>query len=121
MTAPNIVNVTNILGKTVGYSVTTSLASTGVENPLNSNKVFKINTINCSNRGATNTTISVTVYKGGSVHYYITYNVTVPLGSTLVIVNKNDNNFYLEEGDSIYAQAGANSTIQLLISYEEIS
>lgn len=121
MAAPNIVNVATITGKTAGYAVTTSLASTGVTNPAGSNKVFKINTINCSNIGNTNTTISVTVYKGGTTQYYIAYGVTVPLGSTLIVVNKNDNNFYLEEGDTIYAQAGANSTLQLLISYEEIS
>lgn len=48
MAAPNIVNVTTIIGKTAVLAVTTS-ATAIVTNSAGSNKVFKINSLNISN------------------------------------------------------------------------
>ena len=122
MAAPNIVNVTTIVGKTVGVGVTTGLASTGVSNSAGSNKVFKINSITCANIDGTNSAdISVSIYKNQSTDYYIARTVTVPADASLVILGKDSNPVYLEENDSIRALASANSVLQLVISYEEIS
>lgn len=52
MTAPNIVNVTTIIGKTAVLAVTTS-ATAIVTNSAGSNKVFKINSLNISNVNGT--------------------------------------------------------------------
>lgn len=122
MANPNIVNVTTILGKTVGYAVTTGLAGIGVSNTPNSNKIFKINSITCANIDGTNSAdISVSVYKNQSTDFYLARTITVPADASLVILGKDSNPLYLEENDSLRALASANSVLQLLVSYEEIS
>lgn len=122
MAAPNIVNVSQIYGRTVGYAVTTSLASTGVVNPSNSGKVFKLNAIHCANiDGVASADITVSVYKGGTTHFYLAWTIAVPADASVVILGKDSNPIYLEEGDAIWAQASANGDLQLLISYEDIS
>lgn len=121
MTAPNIVNVASITGKTTGYAVTTSLASTGITNPANSNQVIKVNSIACTNISGATAQITVSVYKAGTTHFYLAYVISVPAGSSLLVSSKNVNPVYLEEGDSIHAQASASGVFTLVASYEVIS
>ena len=63
--------------------------------------------------------ISVSVYDG-SADRYIAYTISVPADATQVLSTK-ETYFYLEEGDSIRAIAGAASRLQLVIGYEDIS
>ena len=122
MAAPNIVNVATITAKTVGYAVTTSLASTGVSNAASSGKVFKINSITCANVDGTNAAdISVSIYKNQTTDFYLAKTITVPADASLVVLGKDSNPIYLEENDSIRAIASATGDLELVISYEEIS
>lgn len=117
MAAPNIVGVTTITGKTAVANVSTTAANV-VANPAASNKVLKINSLYISNAntgGAAN--ISVEIFRS-TVGYGILLNGTVPVGGALTIVDKN---IYLEEGDAVRATSSANSYLQAVCSYEEIS
>ena len=119
MAAPNMVNVTTITGKTAAANVTTS-ASNLVSNTASSGKVFKVNSLIISNVDGTNSAdISASFYRS-SVEYFIAKTIPVPADSTLVAISK-ENPLYLEEGDSIRVTASANSDLQAVCSYEEIS
>ena len=124
MTAPNIVNVTTITGKTNVVSLTTTNATLVVENPVSSNKVFKINSLVVSNVDGTNAAdITVSLYSEdniGGTATQIVSTVSVPADASLVVIDKNTS-IYLEEDKSIGATAGAANDLKVVCSYEEIS
>lgn len=120
MANPNIVDVTSIFGKTVGQAVTTS-ATAIVTNSASSGEIFKINSLIVSNIDGTNAAdITAYVYKNQTDAYYLSYTISVPEDSTLVVISK-DTSIYLEENDSILLQASANSDLSAVCSYEVIS
>ena len=117
MAAPNIVGVTTITGKTAVQALTTS-ATAIVTNSAASGKVFKINALYVSNvDGATAADINVDLYRS-STAYHIAKTVSVPADATLDIISKS---IYLEEGDTLRLTASANSDLEAVCSYEEIS
>ena len=121
MAAPNIVNVTTITGKLTPYAVTNTLASTGVANATSSGKLLRVNSIIASNvLGSAASTLSVTVYRG-TTHTCLVKTLPVPANASVVILGKADGGLNLEEGDTLYAQAGASSAVEMLVSYDEIS
>jgi hypothetical protein len=121
MAAPNLVNTTSIIGRTTAYAVTESLATTGVQNPANSNKLLRLSTIIAANKSAATVALSVTHFRA-STHRYIASTIPVPANASIVILSKVDGGgLNLEEGDAIHALAGAAGALDLLISYEEIA
>ena len=117
MTAPNIVNVTTITGKTAVQAVGTS-ATAIVTNSASSNKVFKVNALYVSNVDGTNSAnINVDLFRS-SVAYHIAKTITVPADSTLDIISKP---IYLEEGDALRLTASVASDLEAVCSFEEIS
>jgi hypothetical protein len=118
MAAPNLKQPVTITGKTAVYSCTASLAS-ALSNGAASGKVLKVNVVRASNLTTNIANVDVTVYRS-SAHSYISKTANVAPGGLLVVVDKNEF-IYLEEGDAIYAKANATSTIDLTITYEDIS
>ncbi len=119
MAAPNLKNPTTITGKTARYAVTTSLAA-ALSNAAASGKALKINSIFCANvDGAVAADISVSIYNG-TTDFYLAKTLTVPADATQILSTK-ESYFYLEEGDSLRAQASAAGDLELVIGYEEIS
>jgi UDP-glucose 6-dehydrogenase len=117
MANPNIVNVTAIYGKTAVLAVTTT-ATAIVTNSAASNKVFKVNALYVSNiDGTNNAEITVDVFRS-SVAYRIASTIVVPADATLDVIS---NPIYLEEGDSLRLTANANSDLEAVCSYEDIS
>jgi hypothetical protein len=117
MAAPNIVNVVTITGKTAVMAVTTS-ATAIVTNSAASGKVFKVNALYVSNVDGTNVAdINVDIFRS-STAYHIGKTISVPADATLDVINKS---FYLEEGDALRLTASANSDLEAVCSYEEIS
>ena len=119
MAAPNIVNVTTITGKTAVQQVTTA-ATAIVTNAAASNKVFKVNALYIANvDGTNNADITVALYRSSaSISYKIAHTVAVPADATLDVISKS---IYLEEGDDLRLTASANSDLEAVCSYEEIS
>ena len=117
MAAPNIVNVATITGKTAVLAVTTS-ATAIVTNSAASGKVFKVNALYVSNvDGTNNADINVDLYRSTTA-YHVAKTVNVPADATLDIISKA---LYLEEGDTLRLTASANSDLEAVCSYEEIS
>jgi len=118
MAAPNIVNVTQITGKSVGVLVTTS-TQTPLTNPASSGEVYKVNTIIAANvNGTAAASVTVALFRN-SVEYRVASGIFVPAGASLVVVSK-DAAFYMEEGDALRIRASQNSYIHAIISYELI-
>jgi hypothetical protein len=124
MANPNIVNVTDIRGKTAVVDLSTTNATLVVENAAASGKVFKINTIIVSNVDGTNAAdITVSLYSEdniGGTATQIVSTVSVPADASLVVLSK-DTSIYLEEDKSIGATASAANDLKVVCSYEEIS
>jgi hypothetical protein len=117
MTAPNIVAVATISGKTAVQAVGTS-ATAIVTNSSGSGKVIKVNALYIANIDGVNAAdITVDVYRSAT-SYPIAYTISVPADATLDLMSKS---IYLEEGDSLRCLASATSKLTAVCSYEEIS
>lgn len=119
MAAPNIVNVTSILGKTTAAALDTTLTTSLLANAASSNKLLKLNSIIVANKDGTNAAEVTISWYNGSTDFYLAYTVNVPADSTLIVMGK-DSPIYLEEGQSIRGGASANGDLDVIISYEEL-
>ena len=124
MAAPNIVNVSTIIGKSATVALTSTSQTTLVSNAASSGKVFKINMIQVANvDGANAADVTVDVHSaaaGGGTAYSLVSTISVPADASLVAVDKGTA-LYLEEDRSITATAGTASDLEVIVSYEEIS
>lgn len=124
MAAPNIVNVSNILGKTNVVDLTTTNATSVVSNAASSGKVLKVNTLIVSNvDGNSPYDITINLYSqaaAGGTATQIASTISVPADATLVVIDKSTS-IYLEEDKSIGAIASSASKLKVVCSYEEIS
>ncbi len=120
MAAPNIVGVTNILGKTNTVPLLYTTANTIVSNPVSSGSVYKINSLLVTN---SNTSVSCDItstFVRTGANTKLASTITIPTKSTLVVLSK-DIGIYLEEGDSITVLASSNNCLEAVCSYEVIS
>jgi hypothetical protein len=122
MANPNIVNVTDIRGKTEVAQVTSSAVAI-VANGASSNKVIKVNSLVISNVDEDNHEITVDVFRSSSARR-VAHKIVVPASASLVIISK-DSGIYLEEGDSLRLTGSgeefSNNDLEAVCSYEEIS
>ncbi len=119
MAAPNLINISSVTGKITGNVLTTS-NSTLVVNAALSNNLVKINYIVISNaNGTSSADVTFGLLKNNVSTFFISYTINVPADSTFVAATK-DMQIYLEENDSLYAYASANSVLQSLVSYDLI-
>lgn len=124
MAAPNIVNVTSIIGKSAVVDLTSTSATSVVSNAAASGKVFKIESLIVANVDGVNAAdITINYYSAaalGGTATQIVSTVSVPADSSLVVIDRGTS-IYLEEDRSIGATAGSANDLKVLISYEDIS
>ena len=123
MAAPNIVNVTSIIGVTTAVGLSTTAVTTFLSNADASGKVLKINTVVAAGIGTGQGNITLKYHlaaAGAGTSIALANTITVPTGASLVIIGK-DNPIYLEENRSLTAQASAADNIAIVCSYEDIS
>ena len=124
MTAPNIVDVSTIIGKSATVALSSTSQTTLVSNAASSGKVFKINMIQVANVDGTNAAaVTVDVHSaaaGGGTAYSLVSTISVPADASLVALDK-ATSIYLEEDRSITATAGTANDLEVIVSYEEIS
>lgn len=124
MAAPNIVNVTTIIGKSATVALSTTSQTDLVSNASGSGKVFKINMIQVANVDGTNACdVTVDLHSaaaGGGTAYSLVSTISVPADASLVVLDKSTA-IYLEEDRSITATAGTGGDLEVIVSYEEIS
>lgn len=123
MAAPNIVNVTNIYGKTTYLTPANATSNVLLANAAGSGKVFKVNMIvaaNVDGTSAVDTTVAInTAAAGSGTSYPLVSTVSVPADASLIVTDKSTS-FYLEEDKSVVVTSGTSSKIAYTISYEEI-
>ena len=124
MAAPNIVNVSSILGKTDQYALTTTNQTTILNNAASSDNVLKVNMIQVANVDGTYACdITIDVHSaddGAGTAFSLVSTVSVPADASLIVIDKNTA-IYLEEDMSITATAGTASDLEVIISYEQIT
>ena len=124
MAAPNIVNVSTIIGKSATVALASTNATAIVSNAASSGKVFKINMIQIANVNGTNACdATVNLYSQddiGGTAYALAKTISVPADASLVVLDKSTA-VYLEEDRSIGAIAGTANDLTVVVSYEEIS
>jgi hypothetical protein len=123
MAAPNLIGATTINGKTTGANLTSTSATTVLNNASDSGKCLKVNTLNVSNYTGTAAAITIGWYNAanvGGTSFAIAGNMTVPANATLNIIDKSSQ-YYLEENTSLGATAGTANTLIVTCSYEDIS
>jgi hypothetical protein len=124
MANPNIVNVSDIRGKTAYLTPADTNAAVLLANAASSGKVYKINSLVAANVDGTSAvavTVAInTAAAGSGTGYPIASTVDVPADASLIIVDKT-NGFYLEEDKSIVVTSGSANDIVFTVSYEEIS
>jgi hypothetical protein len=106
-------------GSTAVQNVLTT-AQALVSNPVGSNTVVRVNNLIFSNINPTTNVASTVDILRTAVAYPVSYNVSVPLNSSLVIIGK-DTAIYLQEGDALRVYAGVSSSLVAVCSYETIS
>ena len=117
MAAPNIVDVTSIIGTTVVADLGTTLTTTLVT--AAADKVNKINLIRVTNVTDSDATTTIDSEVAGT-HKKLCNELTVPANSSVDVIDKTSS-FYLQEGDLIRGGASAASTLEVTISYEKIN
>jgi len=118
MTAPNVVQVSTITGRTNVLAVSNSYTNL-ISNPVSSNQLYKVNFITLSNSNLYAQLSTVDVYRN-SVSYPIISNVVIPASATMAVTGK-DTAIYLEEGDAIRCYANTSANVNAVSSYEIIS
>ena len=128
MANPNLINVTSVVGGNAGFNLTNTATATLIT--VDSDKLLKINRITCANVDGTNSaTVDLFVdglgsgasgvtTTGADATVYLAKTVAVPADTTLVVL---DTPIYLMEGDILKGGASANSDLECLITYEELS
>lgn len=123
MAAPNIIGATTVLGKSVGTALSSTSATSILNNASGSGKCLKVNTILASNYTASVATITISLYSAGSLGgtaYRIVGTLSVPAYSTLTVVDKSTQ-IYVEEDRSLGATAGTSNALDVIVSYEDVS
>ena len=124
MTAPNIVNVSTITGKTDQIALSSTAATVLVSNPASSGKVVKVNMIivaNVDGLNACDVTVDLhSAEAGGGIAFSIVSTASVAADSSLVALDKSTA-MYLEEDMSLTVTAGTANDLEVIVSYEEIS
>jgi hypothetical protein len=117
MAGPNIVSVATLSAQTAVQQVSTT-ATAIVTNSAASGRVIKINALYVSNvDGTNNADVNVSVQRN-STDYHIAKTVVVPADATLDVISKA---LYLEEGDALRLTASANSDLEAVCSFEQLS
>lgn len=129
MANPNIVNVTSILGQTTYYVPSGTSAVSLLNNAASSGTVVKIESLVAANTSASAVNCTVAYYSNATVQgsapsggtaYPICSTVSVPANASLVVIEKS-NGIYLLENACISVTSGTANNLTFTISYEVIS
>ena len=123
MAAPNLISATTINGKTTAANLTSTSATTVLNNAASSGKCLKVNTLLAANYGSSAANISINFNNAANLtgtSFALVGTVSVPAYSTLNVIDKTSQ-IYLEENTSLGATAVTANTLIVTCSYEDIS
>ena len=125
MSAPNIVNVSTIEGKT-SYLIPTNTSATvwtALTPTVTGNVVHRVDFITVANVTSAAATVTLSVNSataGGGTAYRIAFQISVPAYATLVLVDKTTA-LYIDQTQSIVATVGTGNALEFVASYEAIT
>jgi hypothetical protein len=121
---PNIVNVTAIYGNNSTTALSSTSATSIINNAASSGKVYKVNSIVVSNVDGTSAAdITINIYSQddlGGTAFAIASTISVPADASLIVTDKTTS-FYLKEDQSVGAIAGSSNDLVVTASWEEIN
>jgi hypothetical protein len=124
MSAPNIVNVSSIVAGYAGAAPSNIISNVLINNQPGTNAVIKVNSLVITNvtDNSVPTTVSInnSATGTGPSTYRLAYNIYVPSGASLQLVDKG-NFLYLTEDTSIIVTSGTASALEYIAVYETIS
>ena len=124
MANPNIVDVTNILGNNSLTALTTTSATSIINNAASSGKVYKVNSIVVANvDGSAAADVTISIYSEddlGGTAFQIVSTLSVPADASVIVTDKSTG-FDLKEDQSVGATAGTASDLVVTASWEEIN
>jgi hypothetical protein len=124
MAAPNIVNISSMIGKTSTTNLATTSATNVLNNAASSGKVLRVTLVRAVNvDGSSAADISISIYSEddlGGTQAELIQNKSVAASSNYDVVTR-DAPIYLQEDKSLGAAASAGNDIKIIVTYEEIS
>jgi hypothetical protein len=123
MANPNVLAATSLYGNTSYLIPSTTGAATWTALTPASGTVNRINNIVASNVTSANVTVTVSInsaVSGGGTAYRLAYQITVPVGASLILVDKTTA-FYCGENQSVVVTVSTGSAIEFTASYEAIT
>ena len=124
MANPNIVNVAAIYGNNSTTSLSSTSATSIINNAASSGKVYKVNSIVVANVDGTSAAdITINIYSQddlGGTAFAIASTISVPADASLIVTDKTTS-FYLKEDQSVGAIAGSANDLVVTASWEEIN
>lgn len=124
MANPNIVNVSAIYGNSSQTALSSTSATSLINNAASSGKVYKVNSIVVANVDGTSAAdITINIYSQaslGGTAYSIASTISVPADATLIVTDKTTS-FYLLENQSVGAIAGSSNDLVVTCSWEELN
>ena len=124
MANPNIVNVAAIYGNNSTTALSTTSATSIINNAASSGKVYKVNSIVVSNVDGTSAAdITISIYSQddlGGTAFPIASTISVPADASLIVTDKTTS-FYLKEDQSVGATAGTANDLVVTASWEELN
>ena len=124
MANPNLINVSAVYGNNSTTSLSTTNATSIINNAASSGKVYKVNSIVVANVDGTSAAdITINIYSQddlGGTAFPIASTISVPADATLIVTDKTTS-FYLKEDQSVGAIAGAASDLVVTASWEELN
>jgi hypothetical protein len=121
---PNIAAVAAIYGNNSLTALSTTSATSIINNAASSGKVYKVNSIVVSNVDGTSAAdITINIYSQddlGGTAYAVVSTVSVPADASLIVTDKTTS-FYLKEDQSVGAVASAANDLVVTASWEEIN
>lgn len=116
MANPNLLNVLTAYGKTEVFAISTT-PTMQCQNPLASNKIYKINSIFVANVNGTSPASVTLSFNRNGVSTPIASTVNIEQDSSLVALGK-DTGLYLEEGDSLEFASTVDGYLTGVVSFE---
>ena len=123
MSAPNIVNVSSIIAGYAAAAPNNTISNILLNNQPDSSAVIKVSSLVITNvsDGAVPTIVSFnTAATGIGTNYRLAYNIYVPAGASLQLIDKG-NFLYLTEDTSILVTSGTAAALEYIAAYETIS
>lgn len=123
MAAPNMLALTTITGSDANVALSSTAATSIINNAAASGTVVKVNSLYVANTDTVARNCTVNYYSAaslGGTAFPICSVVAIPGNSTLVVVQK-DSNLYMPENTSLGVTAGTSNTLVVTAAYEVCS